>query len=98
MDNMDMMVNEAMENAEPVSKEGETKAEKFIRLAQYRINKAMDAIGRLEALSNKSSYDYTPEQIEAMFNALQSRLEAVKEPFMAKKVEASSFSFGVVSN
>lgn len=34
MDNMDMMVNEAMENVEPVSKEGETKAEKFVWLAE----------------------------------------------------------------
>lgn len=97
MDNMEMMTNETMEQAEPVAKENETKAEKFVRLAEYRINKAMDAIGRLEALSNRSSYEYSPEQVEAMFGALQSRIDAVKEPFMAKKVETAGFSFGAVS-
>lgn len=93
MDNMEMMTNETMEQAEPVAKENETKAEKFVRLAEYRINKAMDAIGRLEALSNKSSYEYTPEQIEAMFGALQNRIDAVKESFMIKKTNAAHFSF-----
>ena len=30
----------------------ETKAEKFIRIGEYRMNKALDAIGRLENLAN----------------------------------------------
>ena len=32
---------------ESVAKENETKAEKFIRIGEYRMNKAVDAIGRL---------------------------------------------------
>lgn len=32
---------------EPAAKENETKAEKFIRIGEYRMNKAVDAIGRL---------------------------------------------------
>ena len=57
----------------------------------------MDAIGRLEALSNMSSYEYSPEQVEAMFGVLQSRIDAVRKPFMAKKLETTGFSFGAVS-
>ena len=57
-------MNEAVENVtdntEVTSKQEETKAEKFIRLGEYRMNKAMDAIGRLEHLANKSAYEYTP--------------------------------------
>ena len=55
-------MNEAVENVtdntEVTSKQEETKAEKFIRLGEYRMNKAMDAIGRLEHLANKSAYEY----------------------------------------
>ena len=36
------------QNEEPAAKNNETKAEKFIRLGEYRMNKAIDAIGRLE--------------------------------------------------
>ena len=56
---------------EPDAKENETKAEKFIRIGEYRMNKAVDAIGRLENLANRSFYEYTQEQVDAMFQALE---------------------------
>ena len=33
------------QDEEPAAKNNETKAEKFIRLGEYRMNKAIDAIG-----------------------------------------------------
>lgn len=69
--------NRAAQEVESAAKAGETKAEKFIRLGEYRINKAIDAIGRLENLSNKSAYEYTPEQVEAMFAVLESKVAEV---------------------
>ena len=61
-------------------KQEETKAEKFIRLGEYRMNKAIDAISRLENLANKSSYEYTAEQVEAMFLVLESKVADQKSP------------------
>ena len=37
------------------------------------MNKAIDTIGRLEHLANRSAYEYTAEQVEAMFGALEKR-------------------------
>ncbi len=91
-------MSESMENATvnvPAEKAGETKAEKFIRLGEYRINKAIDAIGRIENLSNKSAYDYTQEQVEAMFSVLESKVAEVRSKFAAtKSKENTAFSFG----
>ena len=91
-------MNEAMENVTentPAGKPEETKAEKFIRLGEYRINKAIDAIGRIENLSNRSAYDYTEEQVEAMFSVLESKAAEVKTKFTATKAkENTAFSFG----
>ena len=82
-------VNVSAEKAE------ETKAEKFIRLGECRMNKAIDAIGRIENLANRSAYDYTPEQVEAMFSVLESNVAEVKAKFTAKKAkENTAFSFG----
>lgn len=82
---------------EPVAKENETKAEKFIRIGEYRMNKAVDAIGRLENLANRSSYEYTQEQVDAMFQALEGRVVEVKSRFAPKKApEGKSFSFGAI--
>ena len=69
---------------EPAAKENETKAEKFIRIGEYRMNKAVDAIGRLENLANRGSYEYTQEQVDAMFQALEGRVAEVKARFKIK--------------
>ena len=82
---------------EPAAKENETKAEKFIRIGEYRMNKAVDAIGRLENLANRSFYEYTQEQVDAMFQALEGRGVEVKVRFMPKKAaESKTFSFGIM--
>ena len=82
-------VNVSAEKAE------ETKAEKFIRLGECRMNKAIDAIGRIENLANRSAYGYTPEQVEAMFSVLESKVAEVKAKFTATKAkENTAFSFG----
>lgn len=88
------MTTEEMQG-EPAAKENETKAEKFIRIGEYRMNKAVDAIGRLENLANRSSYEYTQEQVDAMFQALEGRVAEVKARFTPKKAaESKTFSFG----
>lgn len=86
--------NEGTQETEPAAKKDETKAEKFIRLGEYRMNKAIDAIGRLEHLANKSAYEYTAEQVETMFGALERKVADVKAKFSTKKQDNTSFSFG----
>ena len=85
--------NAEVQDAEPAAKANETKAEKFIRLGEYRMNKAIDAIGRLEHLVNRSAYEYTAEQVEAMFGALENKVADVKAKFNTKKHDNTSFSF-----
>lgn len=84
-----------MSEAEETKKvqDNESKAEKFVRLGEYRVNKAIEAIGRIENLSNRSSYEYTEEQVEAMFSMMEKRLAEVKSRFAPKQVKGSSFSF-----
>ena len=87
--------NETVQEMKPVEKAEETKAEKFVRLGEYRINKAIAAIGKIENLANKSAYDYTPEQVETIFSVLESRVAEVKAKFTAVKAkENTAFSFG----
>lgn len=95
---MSEAVENVTENTAVAEKQEETKAEKFVRLGEYRINKAIDAIGRLGNLANKSSYEYTAEQVEAMFLVLESKLAEVKQKFtLAKTKGNAAFSFGNVT-
>ena len=72
--------------------DNESKADKFVRLGEYRVNKVIDAIGRLENLSNRTNYEYTQEQVEAMFSIMEKRLLEVKGRFAPKKEKEDTFS------
>lgn len=59
----------------------ETDREKFVRLANKRVNNAIKAIGLIGNLSNRSNYDYTQEDAERIFLALGKELKACRERF-----------------
>ena len=78
--------NEATEEA---GKPNETKREKFVRLANSRTGKALDAVANLGGLANPTNYEYNAEDWVKIFTALEtelSKLQArVKNP--ATKIE-----------
>lgn len=53
----------------------------FVRIAEARTNKIINSITLLGNLSNTSYYEYTPEQIEAIFAAIQEELDNQKKRF-----------------
>ena len=53
----------------------------FIRIAESRTNKIIESIRLLGNLSNTSYYEYTPENIEAIFTAIQEELDNQKKRF-----------------
>lgn len=82
-----------METVEQGKQGNESKAEKFVRLGEYRTNKVIEAIGRLENLSNRSTYEYEQEQVDAMFSIMEKRLMEVKGKFAPKQSKENTFSF-----
>jgi hypothetical protein len=85
------MATENKRGAKPAP-EGETNAEKFRRVGTPRINNAIKTIGLLEALANKSVYDYTDEQRRVIENSLDSAVQRVKDAFAGKSVTAGGVS------
>ena len=59
----------------------ETRQDKFVRLAEQRVNVILDKIRLLGQLSNRSNYEYTDAQVETIFKAIQKDLNAVKGKF-----------------
>ncbi len=57
------------------------KEENFIRLAENRTNKILDMIRLLGNLSNTSNYCYTKEQVEKIFNVIETELQNTKRKF-----------------
>ncbi|MCM8761551.1 MAG: hypothetical protein NC938_06270 [Candidatus Omnitrophica bacterium] len=80
-----------MEEKEVANVGGESKADKFKRLASKRVT---NAISKIELIANlaSSSYEYTPEQVEKILTALQGSVDKVKAAFSKQKIEKTKFS------
>lgn len=69
----------------------ETKHDKFKRLANQRVANALKKIELIGNLSS-SGYEYSPEEVEKVFAALQQTLDSTKNRFSkAKKEETKKF-------
>ena len=73
--------------------EKETRKERFARIAEARREKVLDAIRLLENCSNRSNYDYTPEEVEDIFASVENALRAAKESFSANRQEKNIRAF-----
>lgn len=71
----------------------ETKHDKFIRLAEARTNKIIDTLKLLGNCSNTSIYEYTQDEVEEVFKAIEQELREAKKKFTKIESEkASKFS------
>lgn len=68
----------------------ETKREKFVRLAEARTNKIIDMIQLLGNCSNANVYDYTMEDIDKIFSAIESELKEAKKKFVRTETKKTS--------
>ena len=68
----------------------ETKRDKFVRLAEARTNKIIDMLQLLGNCSNTSAYDYTQQDVDKIFGAIENELKEAKKKF--NKVESKKSS------
>ena len=59
----------------------ETKREKFVRLAETRTNKIIDMLQLLGNCSNANAYDYTQQDVDKIFTAIESEVREAKKKF-----------------
>ena len=60
------------------------KQENFKKIAEARTNKILNLISLLGNLTNTSYYEYTDEQIEHIFDAIEGELAKQKKKFKKK--------------
>lgn len=57
------------------------KREKFVRLAEQRVNRALNDIRLIGNLSNRNAYSFNDEDIKKVFKALQKELDQARARF-----------------
>lgn len=59
----------------------ESKNDKFVRIAEARTNKIISMIKLLGNCSNKSTYEYSKEDVKKIFGAIEEELKCAKMRF-----------------
>lgn len=77
----------------------EEKRKKFMEYAGKRVNNVLHDIQILEPMSRSNSYDFTKQDVEEMFNAMEESLNNVKVEYYKKfeekaRTDKKVFSFG----
>ena len=72
----------------------EEKRMKFMDNAGKRVNKVMHDIQILEPMARSSVYDFTKQDIEEMFNAMQETLNNTRTEFEKKFEEKEGCNYG----
>ena len=68
-------------------KKNESRHERFKRIASKRTNDIFEKIRILGNCSNKSSYEYTEEEVNKIFSEIDKQLKLTKAKFLAGKRE-----------
>ena len=71
-----------------------TKRDRFKNVAGRRVQKVLDDIDSLSKCANKSTYEYSDEEVRKMFRAINEKLTLLKAAFNSNtKAGKQTFEF-----
>jgi len=73
-----------------MEKKTESKRERFVRLAEARTNKIIDMIQLLGNCANTGTYEYTQQDVDQIFSAIEAELREAKKKY--QRVESPKTS------
>jgi hypothetical protein len=66
---------------------------RFKNLAEKRTQKILDTLDLIANLSVRNNYDYSEEEVNEMFDAIEVKTSEVKKLFLKQKVQKTEFKF-----
>lgn len=70
----------------------ETKRDRFVRIAEARVNKILDMMRLLGNCASPANYEYNDEDIKKIFSALERELKNTKNKFLGVDSKAERFT------
>lgn len=70
-----------MANIDDITRNKETKKNRFIRIVERRVNNILNDLDSLSKCADKKNYEYNPEDVKQIFNEIEKKLREVKMVF-----------------
>ncbi len=74
--------------------EGETKRDRFLRIATARTQVAIEKLRILGNCANRDAYEYTDAETDKIIRALEEEIKTLKQKFRTGKSGKKAFSLG----
>jgi hypothetical protein len=72
---------------------GESKAQRFERIAERRVNETLRALRLLGNLADRRNYQYTDEQVTLLLNAVEQEYRGLRSKFKTGAAGSALFRF-----
>ena len=72
-------------------KEISVKRQRFIKIAERRVNRILDGLDNLGRCSNKRNYDYSEGEVKKIFREIDRKVREVKMQFQDKNNKGKRF-------
>ena len=69
----------------------ESKHERFVRIAERRVNKILDSLDSLGKCSNKKNYEYTVADVSKIFQTIEKKTKGIKALYQDSNQKNNSF-------
>lgn len=69
----------------------ESKRDRFVRIAEARVNKILSMMSLLGNCSNRNNYEYSQEDVKAIISTLEKELEVLKKKFEGEVEKNTKF-------
>lgn len=70
------------------------KEDRFNKVAAARVNRIIDTLRLLGNCANRNNYEYTPQDVEQMFDAINEAVKECQKNFaLSPKQEKTPFAF-----
>jgi len=67
------------------------KRERFIRVAETRVNRILDELEKLGRCANRRNYEYTDEDVKLIFREIRRKLDEIRSFFGAAQTNSRKF-------
>jgi hypothetical protein len=88
---MDLLEGYMADNISDKKKPIDVKRERFIRIAETRVNKILDDFDSLAKCANTKNYQYTPEDVRKIFGEIDKKLKEIKMVYQASDIKKKRF-------
>ena len=77
--------------ATKISKTGETRRNRFVKIAEGRVNRILDGLDSLGKCSNRSNYEYSEEDVKKIFNEIEKKVRDIRTMFQGASKNRQRF-------